>query len=1105
VSWISGPETQRGVLVVTGSPGVGKSAVLGRIVTSADTAIAGELPPDDVATRAPLGAVSCAVHAKGKTALEVAKEIARAASAPIPEQVSDLAPALRVLLEERKRDFTVILDALDESASPDESRIIVSRVLLPLAETCGPLGARVVAGTRRRDDQGDLLGAFGAAAQLVDLDAPQFFALADLVDYVQATLQLRGDERPDNPYAQDAVAGPVAARIAAQSDGNFLVAGLVARAHGMHDAYAIAPGQIAFTPTVDAALFEYLALLPPVSGVTARQALTALAFAEPPGMGLRPWRKAVQALYGEAPTETQLRVFARSSAANFLVEISTADEVGGVFRLFHQALNDVLLAARADSVQLHADERALARGLLADGQAGGWPDAPRYTLHALARHAERGGVVDEVLADHEYLLYADLRRMIPAAGTATTVHGRERARLLRRTPQAIDASPSSRASLFTVTEACDHLGNAYRSTNIQTAYRAAWAVITPRTEEIVLDAQAGGSIAVCEIEAERRTLLATTSGATVNLWDPDTGEQLRTLNGHAGSVFSVCALKVDGRTLVATSGTDRVVRLWNPATAEQVQILSGHDSSVVALCPIDAGASGLLATVTKSAVWIWDLSSMRHVRSLPSQATRSSDRIFAACTVKVRGQDLLAVGDGDGVVRLWDPVTGEAVRAMTGYASGVRALCEVETDGRALLALGGFNNVGLWLCDLDSGERRALQPRTTRGTYAMCSIKAGGRILLATGDNAGEVRLWDTDSGALVRTFQSDASGVRALRSIETVGRTLLAAATSSTVWLWDPAAEGQVRAADRQGNKVDALCAVTVRGRAVLATSGHSSELSLWDSATGEALDSIGTGAAGAVTAVCPVVIGGHASLAIGYDRGAVRLRSLDNRVRARAFDSHTGSIFAICVLEADGRRFLATGGYGSVVRLWDLATGELERSLSGHPGGVRTMSAVEADGRTVLATGGYGGVVRLWDPLTGQLIRAFDRHGERVFAMCTVKVEGRNLLATGGTDRGIRLWNPSDGTCAHTLTGHTGHISALCAVETGGRHLLAIGSADHTVRLWDPDALCTWVDIPVPNPVRAIAAIDGFLALGLDNGVLTLRIPPSNNGRHANSMRRY
>ena len=75
------------------------------------------------AVRASVGSVGCAVHAKGKTALEVAEEIARAASAALPGEPEDLAPAIRDALSERGGSrFNVIIDALDEAASPAQAR-----------------------------------------------------------------------------------------------------------------------------------------------------------------------------------------------------------------------------------------------------------------------------------------------------------------------------------------------------------------------------------------------------------------------------------------------------------------------------------------------------------------------------------------------------------------------------------------------------------------------------------------------------------------------------------------------------------------------------------------------------------------------------------------------------------------------------------------------------------------------------------------------------------------------------------------------------------------------------------------------------------------------
>ena len=595
----------RRVLVVTGLPGVGKSALLGRVVTTADPQIAAVLPPGDAAVRARVGSVACAVHAKGKTALEVAGEVARAASAALPGEPDDLAPAVRAVLEQHAGSrFSVIIDALDEAAGPDQARLIIATVVLPLAETCADAGAQVMVGTRRRDDGGDLLDRFGGARTVIDLDDPGYFAEQDLAGYALACLQLAGDERPASPYNDLGVAGPVAARIAALSGQNFLIAGLIARSHGLHDEHPVDPARLAFEPTVDAALTAYLQRLPPAGMVPAIDALTALAFAEAPGLPAGLWQLAIETLDGTLAGAGDLARFARSSAASFLVETGhtvtpgAGGEAGGpVYRLFHQALNDALLRHRADVMPRAGDERALTRAFLAAGRRGGWQNVPGYLLRALPGHAQAAGMADDLLADDRYLLHADLRRLLPVAGQALTPDGRRRARLLQLTSRAITAGPAECAALFSVTEALDGLGDTYRTGEWNAPYTARWAVVRARTERAVLEGHRNWVDAVCPVTVAGQPLLASGGGdRTVRIWDPATGEQRAMLEGHQGAVDAVCPVTVAGQALLASGGADGTVRIWDPATGQQRAVLDGHQGGVRAVCPVTVAGQALLAS-----------------------------------------------------------------------------------------------------------------------------------------------------------------------------------------------------------------------------------------------------------------------------------------------------------------------------------------------------------------------------------------------------------------------------------------------------------------------------------------------------------------------------
>ncbi|MBW8487308.1 serine protease, partial [Actinomadura parmotrematis] len=493
--WLDAEVPDHRVLVVTGSPGVGKSAVLGRIVTTADPALRDQLPDHDTGVRATTASVQCAVHAKGKTALEIATEIARAASAPLPERPADLAPALREELTEHPRRFTIIIDALDEAVTPKDVRTVVTEVLLPLAQTCADAGVRLVVGTRRHDDHGNLLQIFGPARTTIDLDEAAYFEVEDLTAYAQATLQLQGAERPNNPYNDSLIAAPVAARIATLAHRNFLVAGLVAKSHGLYDTTPIDPAELTFIGRVDNALGAYLARVPDIGGVTAVQVLTALAYAHAPGWSVSLWQIAVHAFTGIVLSEQELHAFARSSAANFLVESSQ----GHSYRLFHQALNDVLLHDRHEIVAANDDQTALTTAFHAYGRRLGWQKAPDYLLRSLPAHAAAGDILDSLFDDADFILHTETARVLAVKDHAHSRQARACIRLLELTPDARTAPPAKRLAMLALTEAMEDLGDIYQTLarSVGTPYRPVWSSCQPRQEIIRFEGHTDWVRAVC--------------------------------------------------------------------------------------------------------------------------------------------------------------------------------------------------------------------------------------------------------------------------------------------------------------------------------------------------------------------------------------------------------------------------------------------------------------------------------------------------------------------------------------------------------------------------------------------------------------------------------
>ena len=1095
--WLDRPVPDRHVLVVTGSPGVGKSAVLGRVVTTSDSAIRAQLPAGDNGIRVTPGSVACAVHAKAKTALDVATEIARAASARLPADPADLAPNVRQALEERDgHRFNVIIDALDEAASSAQARAIITKIVLPLVETCSDAGAQVVIGTRRSDDDGSLLAPFARAQTVIDLDDRAYFAEDDLTAYALASLQLAGDERPGNPYHDYASAEPVARRIAALSDRNFLIAGLVARDHGLHDQRASEPRQLTFDATIDATLAGYLGRVSPIAGLPAVQALTALAFAEAPGLPTRLWQLAIEAIYGKQIPATDLIRFARSTAASFLVESSTGNSAEPVFGLFHQALNDALIRARAHLADRGADERALTRALIDYGRQSQWRDAAGYVLRSLPGHAAAAGMIDELLADHAYLLYADLRRLLIAADRVNTDVASRNVHLVRLTPQAVTASSSERSALFSVTQALEQMPPGYDGNNAP--YRARWAQGQPRDMFAVLEGNNEWVRALCTVTVAGRQLLASAGDdQTIRIWDPQTGQLATALHGHRSTVHALCTIIVAGRHLLASAGFDQAVRIWDPQTGQQVSELQGHQHWVMSLCPITVAGRQLLASAGYDhMVRIWDPQTGQQVTALEAKGVRT------ICTVTVADRQLLAITGSEQNVRIWDPQTRRQTAILKRASGWGKAQCPVTIGGRQLLAIADFDQaVRIW--DPQTGRQTAVVEGRSGRIDVLCPVTVRGRQLLASAGEDRTVRIWDPTTRQQAIALQGHHGPVYALCPVTIQDRQLLASAGEDrTVRIWDLNTGKQADPRQSLQGAVSALCAVAATGRQLLASAGEDQTIRIWDPRTGQQV-AVLQGHQGGVRALCAVTVAGKQRLvSAGSDR-IIRIWDAQTGQQVTAFDSQQDWVSAVCPVTVAGRQLLASAGGGLIVRIWDPKSGRQIDALQGHRHSsgadrfwmdrrdwIGALCTVTIAGRQLLACAGEDQAVKICDPETGQQTTAMKGHQGEVRALCTITLAGRQLVASGSEDHSVRIWDPQTRQQVIALQGHQGAVEALCTLTVAGKQLLASGGEDQTVRIWDPATGASLLTIPVHHAVLDALWIGDSLAIGLSAGVLVIEL---------------
>lgn len=490
--------------------------------------------------------------------------------------------------------------------------------------------------------------------------------------------------------------------------------------------------------------------------------------------------------------------------------------------------------------------------------------------------------------------------------------------------------------------------------------------------------------------------------------------------------------------------------------------------------------------------------------------TGHAGAVNAVATVRLPDERVLLVsGSVDGSVRLWDPLSAQAVgEPLTGHSDGVTSVAELQLrDGPLLVASGSFDGtIRLWNPISGQPVGEPLIGHTGEVNTLAAVPLADGRMLLASGGSDRSIRLWDPISGQPVgEPLTGHADGVESIATVRVPdGPVLLASGSSdATVGLWDPLSGRSVALPIDVDDRVQQVAAVPLPGRVLLATGGTSVRLLDPFSGRRQVTELLADLRADTVAAV--PLPDGQVLLACGSFSGTIRLWDpITRRPVGGPLAGHGRAIRAITAVPLRGERvLLASGSDDGTIRLWDPSAERRDRSPVDWD---RTVTSItvwpERDGRDMLVTAS-GGYVRMWDSVSGSVNYLYDSsdmssglttavavislpgewmmlarcsldgtvqlhhvtardqrvgkmlvgHSGSLWAAAAVPLpSGQALLATAGED-GVRLWDPVTGRQLGTpLLGHSGPVLAVTALPSDGQTLLASGGEDGSVRLCDP-----------------------------------------------------
>lgn len=1065
---------QSGLLVLTGPPGCGKSAVLGRLAVlsvpeyRARVKEAGGLQNVPADTIPPKRSIDAGVHAKNLGLTECIAELADALGLPAPAAGWRSAADFVRQVASLKRPVTLLLDALDE-AQPEDIHAMAADLVQPLSELPR---LKILVGTRpdraSREEagnspaEGGLLHALGATGQQIiwldrDEDAP-----ADIKAYAQQRLI----STAGSPYWNRPDLAAVAAGIIAQrSDRVFLIARLLTQelirrdkvlaltgsGHGDGDAWNLVEGSLAAAFTADLTRYGK-------DEWRLRALLAPLAFAEGAGLPSRDvWLTMAEALRPPAAAASRAPLTAADlswlvgKAGAYLIE--SGEDGQTVYRLYHQAFADYF--RRAVPLTAAGSQARITDALLSqvpsDSGRRYWKLANPYTLRHLATHAIAAGRLAGLASDSRYLLYADPQKLQRALGSLADL-GHPLVRLYLRCVDSFpQASTSERAAIMQGAALRDEPeAQALLSTEPELPWRGLWSTGRRSAFHRRLPSHASPVTAVAFGQTGRTTLLATAAGdGVVRLWNAATGEQWCRFDSRSGTVFTLTFCPAGRHQVLVTGGTDGTVKFWNPDSGRLVRSLNAHDGPVFAAVAVQTdgqtGSAPLLATAGEDGyIRLWD----------PGTGTKRGALIGHHMPVRAlaygtdsHGPILISGGD-DGRVRIWDPGQLRQLRQFSGMG-WIYATAFGRVGGRPVLATGSaFGTLRLW--DLTTYAHLAsfTGHHGAVGTVAFGVLD--GRPLLTTGGDDGAIRLWDPRSGSLEHTF-TRSTPLHATRSADAPARAALAlGATPSATAEPDSSPEDVVTGVGR-GQSVQALAWGAVAGKPILASGDADWLARLWEPVVSGTTDQ--DLHSGQVLSLSAGRAYGYPIVVEGCQNGAVRLRDAGTGRLLRRLEYHRRPVAAVTTGYIDERPVIASAGASGIVAVHDAMNGqvmlELDVRVTKAPDTAEAVVIADLAGHPVVVTGSGYGSVALWDARSAAKIRDVQsyRHSK---GLALGYIDGRPVLISGKLRGGVVVTELLSDQVTD-LPGHQERVLAAAFGYLAGRPIAATASADQTIRIWD------------------------------------------------------
>lgn len=585
------------------------------------------------------------------------------------------------------------------------------------------------------------------------------------------------------------------------------------------------------------------------------------------------------------------------------------------------------------------------------------------------------------------------------------------------------------------------------------------------------------------ISPDGKILAAVGEKGTVVLFDAESGEIIRRLEGHEKDVGQQGAVRAavfhpDGKWLV-TAGDDSRIIFWSVPDGEKLREIQAPGK--IWEMALSTDGKVLASGGTDNDVTLWNAESGKKIRTMQGHGDSIKNLAFHP------DGTLLASASLDHTAIIWDVKTGKSIHTLRRHTNQVLNVA-FHPDGNILATCGSDRNIILW--ESESGRPMAVLQGHENLILGLAFTPSGDRLISGSFDRT--IRVWDTETGVTLRVLQGHEAGVVRLA---VKGNHIFSAANDMTVrrWeipslslqqniplpLWDGLGEGEKQQPEtkdgfhppptppsREGSFYSMLIADMPSEPASSAISPDGSFVAVGFANGGLCLYSLPE--VQQIWEVSEAHSKDTQRMTFSPDGKHLATASFDNTAKLwqvsdgkllQTFTGHTNAVHGIA-FSPDGSR-IGTASYDGRIGLFDIRTGK-GQFHEAHEG--IDINSVEFDsgGEKLLSSSDQN--VRLWDirQWPPALLQDFPKSADNIM-WAAISPDG-SRVARVGRDFIVHIFSTKDGTETQRLVGHENIVFRVTFSPDSGQ--IATVSADATVRFWDLETGECLFTLQLPAP---------------------------------------